>query len=122
MTLNNFSSFESSILPLALYRELIGEPHDALVACLLKVDGLPNLALGARFLDEACGTAEAGKGEGEMLADEDVGIVLAHGAYDAKNVRGDGSDIRYYGGCWGGGISCSGMDGVAEASPGLPFS
>lgn len=62
---------------------------EALLAGLVHPDGLPDLSFAAGLLDEAGGLAEAGKGEGEVLADVGVGVVLAHGRYLYRRGRRD---------------------------------
>lgn len=68
----------SSLIPRPAARILIREPSKALLTGVVKANGLPYLPLGAGFLNEARGLAEAGKREGEVLAREGVGVVLAH--------------------------------------------
>lgn len=45
-------------------RELVGEPRDALLACTVHADGLPDVTVRTRRLDEARRMTEAGKCEG----------------------------------------------------------
>ncbi|KAK2028521.1 hypothetical protein LX32DRAFT_400152 [Colletotrichum zoysiae] len=68
----------ASSVPHPRARIPVREPHQALLAGVVEADGLPHLPFGARLLYEAGGLAEAGKCEGEVLASEGVGVVLAH--------------------------------------------
>lgn len=68
----------SSLIPRPPARVLVREPSQALLTGIVEANGLPYLPLGAGFLDEARGLAEAGEREGEVLAREGVGVVLAH--------------------------------------------
>lgn len=79
--------------------DTIREPRETLLARPFHADGVPDLALGAGCLDEARGLAEAREGEGEVLADEGVGVVLAHlagregGGFASWGFRGCGTKV-----------------------------
>lgn len=73
-----FSKQPASVVSLPLRWKLVWEPREALIARLIEADGLPYLTLAARLLNQAGGPTEAGEGEGEVLAGEGVGVILAH--------------------------------------------